>query len=76
MLYDQEVTVLRPGCGWSIVSAGQQVTGEEGQLCFGMIHSNWAKCECALKETRATSPQGYNAGAKCCTVTYSLIPHD
>ena len=46
--YVQEVTVLRPGCGQSNVSADQCGTGEEGQSCFGKVRSNWAKCERTL----------------------------
>ena len=30
MTYVQEVTTLRPDCGWSSVSVGPRGTGEEG----------------------------------------------
>ena len=48
MTYVQEVTVPRPG---------SKVTGEEGQSCFGMVQSNWAKFEGALSQIiRQSSP--------------------
>lgn len=33
MTYVHKVTLLRPGCDWSYVIAGQQGSGEEGQSC-------------------------------------------
>lgn len=51
MIYVQEVTVLRFGCS---VSAGQQGAGEDRQLCFSMVRTNRAKCECALYSLRSS----------------------